>query len=329
MIAKDIFNTEKPISARGRSTFKAIAARLAAFHPPIFLDGHIAEVASETDSRKKHLAQFAIPGIIQALSEAESRKSKYSTLLAADSTLDGVSFIANEPKLLAKAFYSVKDSWGNVALASLQEDPDHWPLKASFGRTVGTGWRESWRPPTYSSLAIEPETKFMNDSLRMRFGNAGTRLPFTALHCAVDEKSGQCNIHIDESGFVLALPSGISLTPDFYGHFMNELLFKTEFRDWLVGLMPNPTAALIVKEVIRRISFQFPTAYSGYAGLDSKIRSLHRPTGIMDAVSTTIGFIAPIGVTIDIFDRDNFKVQATGTFGAGDLSISITIGGLL
>ena len=90
----------------------------------------------------------------------------------------------------------------------MKEDPGHWALKASFGTTRGTGWREA----PYPSPAAVPAEPGKADSLfRMRFGTVGTPVRFTALHCAVHEIGGQCNVHIDESGFVLALPRGTAL----------------------------------------------------------------------------------------------------------------------
>src|SRR5262249_22676113 len=163
--------------------------------------------------------------------------------------LDGINFVAVNPRTLAGEFQGAKDQWGQKALASMKEDPDHWALKASFGKTIGTGWREVWRPAPYSPPAtVLQEPGKADHVIRMRFGTAGISVRFTALHCAVHEIGGQCNIHIDETGFVLALPTGgVALTPDFYDHLMNELKFKTDFRDWLSGKMPNKTAAHIVE----------------------------------------------------------------------------------
>jgi hypothetical protein len=163
--------------------------------------------------------------------------------------------------------------------------------------------------------------------MRMRFGNAGSSVGFTSLHCAVHEIGAQCNIHIDESGFVLALPKGVALTPNLYDHFMNELMWKTDFRDWLSGIMPNATAARLVKEVFRRISINFPSAANGYAGLNQKINRIQRPRGLFNGLWTAAQILAPIGATADVYDTDLFTVQVTGTILHGDRSITITIGG--
>jgi hypothetical protein len=304
VIAPDPFKTKPPIGTLGKETYKMIAARLAALNPPILIESHIAQ------SEKQDKTQF-------------------STLEAKDSTLDGINFIAVDPKELADELKGAKDKWGDQALISMKEDPDHWALKASFGKTIGTGWREVWRAAPYSPQAtVLREPGQADNVMSMRFGTAGASIRFTALHCAVHEIGAQCNIHIDETGFVLGMPTGsVGLTPNFYDHLMNELLFKTDFRDWLSGKMPNKMAAHIVSEIIRRLSIIFPNAANGYAGLDKKINSIGRTHGLADGLRTAGRIIAPIGVTFDAYDSDWFKVQVTGTILNGDRSITITLGG--
>lgn len=303
MIAPDPFKIESPISQRGMATFRTIAARLASVNPPIFIEKHIAQ------SEKQNKTQF-------------------SSLEAHDSTLDGISFVAADPKLLAKAFENIRDKWGNRVLASMKEDPEHWALKASFGKTIGTGWREVWREDPYSSPAALPKEPGSADNMfRMRFGTAGTPIRFTALHCAVHEIGGQCNIHIDESGFVLALPEGITLTPDLYDHIINELKWKTDFRNWLSGKVSNETVKQIIREVVRRVAITFPNASNGYAGLNNRINAIRRPRGLEDGFLTAVGILAPIGLSVDAYDRDNLKVQITGSSLNGDRAITVSIGG--
>ena len=304
MIAPDPFKTETPLTSRGIATYSTIAARLAALEPTIAI--------------AQHLAQSDKQG-----------KTQFSTLVAHDSTLDGIKFIAANPAKLAHEFEAAKDQTGNRALASMKEDPDHWALKLSFGATVGTGWREIWRPAPYShSAAVPTEAGKANPTMRMRFGTAGTSLRFTALHCALHEIGGQCNIHIDESGFVLSLPQGgVGLTPNLYDHFMNELLIKTKFRDWLSGIMPSEEAAHLVKEAFRRVAIIFPNAANGYAGLDKTINSIRPLRGVRDGVLTAKRILKPIGATFDLYDSEQFKVQVTGTALNGDRSITISVGG--
>ncbi len=303
MIAPDPFKTERPISQRGMTTYNAIAARLATLHPPIFIARHIAQ-------------------------SVQQGKTQFSTLESHDSTLDGINFTADDPKLLAAAFERAQDKWGARALAGMKEDPGHWALKASFGKTIGTGWREVWREDRYSPPAIvAAEQRGAVNLFKMRFGTAGSPIRFTALHCAVHEIGGQCNVHIDESGFVLGLPKGVALTPDLYDHIMNELKWKTDFRDWLSGLISNEMAARIVKEVVRRVSIIFPNAMNGYADLSRRVNSIRRPRGPGDLLRTAGGLVAPLGVTVDVYEHDYFKVQVTGTIAGGDRSITVTVGG--
>lgn len=309
MIAPDPFKTEKPITERGKTAYATIAARLAALHPPIFIERHIAQ-------------------------DTRNGKTQFSTLEAENSTLDGISFTADDPGLLAKALNRATDKWDEPALISMKEDPAHWPLKASLGATIGTGWREVWREIPFSYIPTPPQEHGGADSvLKMRFGTAGKSIRFTALHCAVQETDvqarnfGLCNIHIDDAGFMLSLPTGITLTADFYGHLVNELLWKTTFRDWLSGEMPNDTARDIVREVIRRVSFDFINSSNGYAGLDKDIHRINRIRTPSDAIFTVGRIILPVGITVDVIDRESYKVQVTGSRADGNLSATLTIGG--
>jgi hypothetical protein len=321
-VAPDPFKTKTPITPRGKTTYDTIAARLATLNPKIFI--------------KKHIAQLEIKN-------KRGETEIFSSLEANDSTLDGIKFNAANPATLVGELEDAKDEWGEKALTSLKDNPGHWPLKCSLMATSGRGWREVWREAPYSPPATvlkEPGTS--DNVMRMRFGTAGSAIRFTALHCAVPENGRGCNIHIDEDGFVLALPEGIALTPNFYGHLINELLFKTKFRDWLAGKMPNEKAARIVKEAIRRISFIFPNAANGYAGFAEKI-NIGRNTSIQlpkrggwglardvgDGLWTAGRILRPIGVTIDMYDTDRFTVQVTGTIVNGDRAITISVGGVL
>src|SRR5262249_32233150 len=166
MIAKDPLKTD-PEKDFNISTYKTIAKRLAELNPPILIEKHIAQ-------------------------SEKTNKTQYSTLEAHDSTLDGINFVAVNPRTLAGEFQGAKDQWGQKALASMKEDPDHWALKASFGKTIGTGWREVWRPAPYSPPAtVLQEPGKADNVMRMRFGTAGISVRFTALHCAVHEIGGQ------------------------------------------------------------------------------------------------------------------------------------------
>ena len=46
----------------------------------------------------------------------------------------------------------------------MKEDPSHWALKASFGKTVGTGWREPWRDAVKSVARFAAPTGMTFDA---------------------------------------------------------------------------------------------------------------------------------------------------------------------
>jgi hypothetical protein len=306
MIAPDPFKTEKPISSRGMDAFETIESRLSLLSPGI--------------SIKEYIALNNQPG-----------KTGFSSLEIHEGTLDGINFRTDNPERLANAFYNAKDICGKQAFASMKEDPDHWALKAFFGKTIGTGWREIWRPKFYKATTMPEKASLTNNPMKMRFGSAGIPFIFSALHCSVDKRTGDCNIHIDESGFVMGLPNGVALTPDMYQHTINELLFKTEFRDWLSGKISNQRIASIVSDVIRRVSITFPNAFNGYAGLDKTINSFRRPTSIQSSVTGALWgaarILKPIGMSVDIFDNEKFNVQVNLTQVNGEFSATFTVGG--
>lgn len=302
-LATDPFKTARPISAAARRTFETIEARLSKLNPSVVI--------------REHIAQSTKPG-----------ETQYSSLVAGDGVLDGITFLAVNASALENAFDIAQDKAGKKALTSMKEDPDHWALKASFGKTVGTGWREVWRPEPYSAPSVLNSIGSDKQVRTARYGSAKTSVNFSALHCAVDKKSDLCNVHIDDTGFVLEMPDGsVALTPNLYDHFMNELLLKTEFRDWLVGKISNKKAAYVVGEVIRRLSIVFPNASNGYAGLSKTVNNIRTPSTPLDAALTAGKLLRPIGVTIDIYESNHFKLQVAGTMVDGDKSVTLNTSG--
>ena len=128
MAAPDPFKTEKPISQRGKKAFEAIDLRLSQLSPGIKV--------------KEYIGQNNQPG-----------KTALSSLVVHEDTLDGIYFRTDSPKKLAGALDRAKDHKGKQAFASMKVDPDHWALRKSFGKTVGTGWREIWRPGRYKGIS--------------------------------------------------------------------------------------------------------------------------------------------------------------------------------
>lgn len=306
MSAAHPFNTEKPLSAHEKATYDAIDARLKELSPKIDIKDYI--------------------GL-----ELTPRKDNFSSLTAHKSTLDGINFRTDKVKDLKDALYNAKDRKGKRAFASMKEDPDHWALKKSFGVTVGTGWREIWRPKAHKYAKLRKSGIKLNSDLKMRFGSAGIPFDFSALHCSVDDKTGMSNIHIDEAGFVLDVPGGFSVTADAYQHIMDELLLKTELRNWLVGTISDKKLAYVVGEVIRRISIKFPNSFNRYAGLSKTINSFSRPTSVGGALKGlalgTLNIIKPIGMSVEAYRNDDLLVQVNYMKVNNQTTLTLTVGG--
>jgi hypothetical protein len=269
---------------------------------------------------------------------------KQGTLRVANNTLDGITFEAVDPAdleaelggrmKLPGARKSPKPGEGalsfdttrgprpaNASMTSMKEDPKHWALKASFGATVGEGFREQWQPPPQPRPALLPLTPYGSQRISLGFGETGKRLTFTALHAAV--AASVCNIHIDERGFVVKTPEGAVVTPTFWGHLANELLLKTKFRDWLDGAIGDSFIGAVVVEVVNRLSLRFPDAENGFAGLQGKV---NRITGINDVKG--IGkTLLPIGMSADLAYFKNSTVQANYYWYDGQHTLTISWGG--
>ncbi len=273
-----------------------------------------------------------------------TRHIKPGTLRVANLTLDGITFEAVDPADLAAelsgrmklpgAGKSPKPGEGalsfdttrgprpaNASMISMKEDPKHWALKASFGATVGDGFREQWRPPPQPRPALLPPTSYGSQRLSLGFGETGKKLIFTALHAAV--AASVCNIHIDERGFVVSTPEGAVVTPTFWGHIANELLLKTKFRDWLDGAIGHNDVGALVVEAINRLSLRFPDAENRFAGLQGK---MDRITGLNDVKGIGKAFL-PIGMSADLAHLRNSTVQANYYWYDGQHTLTISWGG--
>jgi hypothetical protein len=83
----------------------------------------------------------------------------------------------------------------------------------------------------------------------------------TSLHVALTPAA--CNIHIDDVGFVLRGPrSVVGLDPDFVQHLVNELVWKSILRDWLIEKYGSSAAAVWAVE---HLSIMLPSSDSRYA----------------------------------------------------------------
>jgi hypothetical protein len=269
---------------------------------------------------------------------------KPGTLRVKNLTLDGITFEAENPanleaelsgrtKLPAGA-KSAKTGEGaldfdttrgprtdGASMISMKEDPGHWALKASFGATVGVGFREQWRAPPLPRSALLPLTSMGSQRLSLGFGETGNRLTFTALHAAVAKS--ECNVHIDERGFVVDTPEGAVVTPTFFGHLANELVLKTIFRDWLDGKIGDNVVGALVVEVVNRLSLRFPDAENQFAGLKGRVNNIAGLTDVKGIGKTLL----PIGVSADLVKLKNSTVQANYYWHDGQQTLTISWGG--
>jgi hypothetical protein len=269
---------------------------------------------------------------------------KADTLRVANNTLDGITFEAVDPDDLeaelggrmkkpgagksppaGKGALSFDTTRGprsaNASMISMKEDPKHWALKASFGATVGEGFREQWRPPPQPRPALLPTSSYGSQRLSLGFGEAGKRLRFTALHAAVAARV--CNVHIDERGFVVDTPQGAVVTPSFWGHLANELLLKTQFRDWLDGAVGDNVVGAVVVEVVNRLSLRFPDAENEFAGLQSKVNRIKGPGDVKNIGKAFL----PIGLSADVAYLKNSTVQANYYWYDGEHTLTVSWGG--
>jgi hypothetical protein len=92
------------------------------------------------------------------------------------------------------------------------------------------------------------------------------QVDITSLHVALTPAA--CNIHIDNVGFVLRGPhSVVGLDPDFIQHLVNELVWKSILRDWLIGKYGSSAPSVWAVE---HLSLMLPSSdnrYSPSAGI--------------------------------------------------------------
>ena len=215
-----------------------------------------------------------------------------------------------------------------ASMIGMKEDPDHWALKASFGATIGEGFREQWRAPPEIGVGLPrlAEQRYKKtDSFDIGFGETGKYLKFTALHAAIappspNWKKRGCNVHIDERGFVVDLPYGAVVTPTSWSHIANELLVKTKFRDWLDGKIGDNLLGGLVVEAVNRLNVRFPDAENGFAGLPERVNNM---SGLKDFASAMM----PIGVSYDLLKFQNSTVQFNYFKYDGQKTLTLTWGG--
>ena len=119
-----------------QSTYDAIVARCKDLIPSIDITKHITQGSLK-------VANNTLDGITFEPVDAEDLKAE----LGGRMKLPGA---GKSPKPGALSFDTTRSPRpANASMISMEEDPKHWALKASFGATVGDGFREQWRaPPT-------------------------------------------------------------------------------------------------------------------------------------------------------------------------------------
>ncbi len=250
--------------AMATSTYRAIDARLRGFNPPICIANHI-------DGK----------------------------LIAHDSTLDGINFLAKDAEALKTALRNARDSSGDKAFEEGGiGERSHWALKLSFGATEGTGFRESWHMqlsdrPLSVADARDRFAPSWSDRLSGRFANSPVSR--SSLHCGISK--GLCNIHIDETGFVATLPNGeVIVDLDALQHIANELLLKTYLKQW-VGRAPW---------LFDHLSILLPTSANGYSGLAERAPGMR---GLRDLKKLDVGLSLDIPIRKDV--RVTLKAQCS------------------
>ncbi|MBS0528428.1 MAG: hypothetical protein JSS22_03420 [Proteobacteria bacterium] len=92
------------------------------------------------------------------------------------------------------------------------------------------------------------------------------QVDITSLHIALTPEA--CNIHIDNVGFVLRGPrSVVGLDPDFIQHIVNELVWKSLLRDWLIGKYGSSSTGVWAVEHMSLMLPSSDTHYAPMAGL--------------------------------------------------------------
>jgi hypothetical protein len=253
-------------AANEKSVYREIARRLAGCNPPVILDDHI--------------------GRIQKIG---------------DTTLDGVNFIARDYKKLKQILVDAKDGSGAPFFGhAILENDDHWALKLSFLVTDGTGFREVTRLKMKDrGLFDAPGASDRRDQRNVRrqavrfAGTVPDELPMpdlTSLHCAVSFQG--CNIHIDDSGFVISDALGNTIVdPDLLQHIVNELIFKTYGK------------YILPEGIVKRVNLVLPTTLTDFNR---------------------------VGVSVDAYKTQNFKISVSGTcsvFGPHECAATVSLSG--
>jgi hypothetical protein len=104
----------------------------------------------------------------------------------------------------------------------------------------------------------------------LRFGQApaayARKVDISSLHVALTPAA--CNIHIDNVGFVLRGPrNAVGLDADFIQHIVNELVWKTILRDWILGKYGENAKGLWAVDHLSLMLPQSDTHFAPTAGI--------------------------------------------------------------
>ena len=75
------------------------------------------------------------------------------------------------------------------------------------------------------------------------------------------------------------------------------------------------------------MSWEFPNLQNEFVDLNRRLHNIRPPETPWGLLTTVGRTIAPVGVTVDVYESDKYKVQVHGTIANGDSSITVTLSG--
>jgi hypothetical protein len=221
---------------------------------------------------------------------------------AATNTLDGVTFLPKDWEKLVIALRNAKTAEGFDAFAGgrNQERPAHWALDASMAATIGVGFREISRLKLSDRPLLSPDPPG-----RHGFGLGRDRGQWSDAYSAQFGKDPEpldltslhfavapdrVNVHIDETGFVFEGVDGAIVVDPNFAHHAGNELV------W-------KTALNLPRWAAEHIDLVFPNSANDFSRM---------------------------GVSIDMYRRQDLRVTATatcGVFGGFECSATLSVSG--
>ena len=142
----------------------------------------------------------------------------------------------------------------------------------------------------------------------------------TSLHCDVSEH--ECNIHIDEAGFVIEEPSGrVIVTADLFQHTANELVFKT----YIKGAFPKWANGFF-----DRVSLVYPSMGNNFSKMGprlSQVRGLRQIKHI-PLIGSKLRHLPLPGIRVDLIQKKSYRLEANALWDInGNRSITLNFSG--